>query len=83
MGINTRDDEGSAEAFVRAHHVPYPSFFDQDGSLLLQLAAGVPGRCACRSTIILDKQHRVAAAIYGPTTATTLEDIVRPLEREA
>ena len=34
-------------------------------------------------TVILDKQHRVAAAIYGPTTATTIEAIVKPLERES
>jgi thiol-disulfide isomerase/thioredoxin len=82
LGINTRDNEGNAAAFVRAEGVPYPSFADQDGRLVLQLQrvldiSGLP------VTVVLDRQHRVAAAIYGPTTAITIEEIVKPLEREA
>lgn len=81
LGINTRDNEGNAESFVRAHDIPYPSFSDQDGALVLRLGQVVPV-AAMPSTFILDKHHRIAAVIYGPTTAITLEDIVRPLERE-
>ena len=81
MGIDIRENESSAEAFIRRYDVPYPSFFDQDSSLLLRLqrVVPVPGQPV---TIILDKQHRVAASIYGPTTTITLKDIIRPLERE-
>lgn len=81
MGIDIRDNEGNAEAFIRSYHVPYPSFFTQDSSLLLglQRVTSVPSPPV---TIILDKQHRVAASIYGATTAITLRDIIRPLERE-
>lgn len=81
MGINTRDNEGSAEAFVRSQGIPYPSFSDQDGSLVLDLQHAV-NMSALPVTVVIDKQGRVAAAIYGPTTAITLKDIVRPLERE-
>lgn len=82
MGIDIRNDEGSAEAFIRRYDVPYPSFFDQDSSLLLQLqrVVPVPGQPV---TIILDKKHRVAASIYGSTTAITLQVIIKPLERES
>jgi|SRR6478735_2796345 len=82
IGINTRDDQSSAEAFVRAQKVPYPSFSNQSGSLLLELQRVVPVS-AMPETIILDKQHRVAAAIFGGTTAITVTEIVKPLEREA
>lgn len=81
MGINIRDNESDAESFVRTHGIPYPSFFDQAGDLRLQLQRVVPVSSQ-PETIILDKLGRVAAAIYGPTTAITLKDIVRPLERE-
>ncbi|MDX6298732.1 MAG: hypothetical protein QOI51_2589 [Nocardioidaceae bacterium] len=81
MGIDIRNDESSAESFTRTYHVPYPSFFDQDSSLLLRLQQVVPVP-AQPVTIILDKRHRVAASIYGTTTSTTLKDIIRPLERE-
>lgn len=82
IGINTRDNEGNAESFVRDHHIPYPSFSDQDGSLVLQLGQVYPV-AAIPSTFILDKQHRIAAVIYDATTAITIEDIVKPLERQA
>jgi len=82
FGINTRDNQANAEAFIRSQEVPYPSFADQDGSLVLEMQRVLP-MSALPITIILDKQHRVAAAIYGPTTALTIEAIVRPLERES
>jgi thiol-disulfide isomerase/thioredoxin len=80
LGINTRDDEGNAEAFVRAESVPYPSISDQDGHVVLALQKVTPV-AAMPQTLILDRQHRVAAVIYGPTTALTVEQIARPLER--
>jgi thiol-disulfide isomerase/thioredoxin len=82
LGINTRDNEGNAEAFVRAHAIPYQSLSDQDGSEVLEMQRVLP-MSALPVTVILDKQHRVAAAIYGPTTAITIEAIARPLERES
>ena len=80
-GIDTKDDAATAEAFVRNNEVPYPSFFDQDGSLVLDLQSVVNVQ-ARPSTVVLDKQGRVAASIAGTTTAITLKDIVQSLERE-
>lgn len=82
FGIDTKDDAATAEAFTRNNKVPYPSFFDQDGSLVLDLQ-GVVNVAARPSTVVLDKQGRVAAAIAGPTTAITLKDIVRELAKES
>jgi thiol-disulfide isomerase/thioredoxin len=82
FGINTRDNEGSAEAFEQSQRIPYPSFSDQDGSLVLQMQQVVNMR-SLPVTVVLDARGRVAAAVYGPTTATTIKDIVSPLERES
>jgi thiol-disulfide isomerase/thioredoxin len=82
LGINTRDDEGSARAFEAAQRVPYPSFADQDGSLVLKMQSVINMR-SLPMTVVLDKQGRVAAAVYGVTTATTIKDIVAPLEHES
>lgn len=82
LGINTRDDTSNAEAFVRAKQVPYPSLVDQDGSLVLDLSRVVP-MPGLPITLVLDKQHRVAATIYGPTTTITLTTLARSLERES
>jgi thiol-disulfide isomerase/thioredoxin len=82
MGIDIRDNESEAEAFISSNHVPYPSFFSQDSSLLLglQRIVSIPSPPV---TIILDKQHRVAASIYGSTTTITVREIVKSLERES
>lgn len=81
-GIDTKDDAATAQAFVRTNEVPYPSFFDQDGSLVLDLQSVVNVQ-ARPSTVVLDKHGRVAASIAGPTTAITLKDIVQSLEQES
>ncbi|GAA1392258.1 hypothetical protein GCM10009599_12850 [Luteococcus peritonei] len=71
IGINTRDlDPAPAKAFARSFKITFPHFFDPDGSLLLQLKA-IPPK-AIPSTLVLDKQGRIAARILGETTASTL-----------
>lgn len=71
LGINTRDlTTDPAQAFVRTFEVPYRSFFDPAGKLLLQLAALPPN--AIPSTVVLDAEGRVAARVTGATTTATL-----------
>lgn len=76
VGINTRDeDTAQALAFQRTFEVSYPSLVDSGGSLLLSLRGAVAPN-AIPTTLILDDQGRVAARITGPTTETTLVDLV-------
>lgn len=75
IGLNTRDlNRANAAAFVRTFEVDYPNIYDPQGQLLLQFTdlppSGIP------STLIIDKQGRVAARIVGVTTKITLVDIV-------
>lgn len=79
VGINIRDDREDALAFERSFSVPYPSIDDPGSETLL----GFPPPYNPRdtpSTIVLDREGRVAALIRGAlpskTTLTTLVDEV-------
>ena len=66
VGIDIKDDMSAAQAFARNKHVPYPSLFDQDGSLLLRFRGQAPQTPP--TTLILDRQGRVAARFLEPVT---------------
>jgi thiol-disulfide isomerase/thioredoxin/predicted small secreted protein len=76
IGINSRDsDPATAEAFTRAFGVTYPSIYDSDGKVLLQFAGNLP-LSTFPSTLIIDRQGRIAVRISGPITKTTLVDLI-------
>lgn len=76
FGINTRDDAaGAAEAFERGFGITYPSFRDPDGSLQLVFRETLPPK-AIPSTLILDRQGRVAARVIGGTTRATFVGLI-------
>ena len=59
VGIDVRDDRAAASDFVRDRKLTYPSIYDESGRTLLALK-NYP-RSTVPSTIVLDRQHRVAA----------------------
>lgn len=75
LGVNVRDEmRGAAEDFVRNLNVGYPSFYDPPGRTLLALR-GFP-RNVVPSTIVLDRQHRVAAIFLTALLDTHLQPVV-------
>ena len=80
LGLNTRDGLAAAQAFSRRFPTGYPSVQDQDGALTL--AFGNLGPAATPSTLILDRQGRVAARILGPVTQAQLRDVLRAIVDE-
>jgi len=71
VGIDVRDPAREvAQDFVRDRQLTYPSIYDPDGRVLLKLA-GYP-RNIIPSTIVLDKQHRVAAVYLRDLLASDL-----------
>lgn len=76
IGLNTRDfDQGPPIAFNRAHKITYPSIWDPTGSVLVSLSGTLPPK-AIPSTLVIDKEGRVAARIVGTVTETTLVDLI-------
>ena len=60
-------------AYLRSAGVTYPSLQDDGGAALVALQGKAS---ATPSTLVLDQQHRIAARVSGPTTATTLIGLV-------
>ena len=79
MGILTRDNLANAEVFARQLAVPYPNFIDD--SLLLGFRNTLPAN-AIPTTVVLDKQGRVAARISGPVTVGGLSNLIERLTAE-
>jgi thiol-disulfide isomerase/thioredoxin len=76
LGINSRDyDPAPAEAFVRAKGVTFPSIYDPKGEVLLAFAGTLP-LSTFPSTLVLDREGRVAARISGPISKITLVDLI-------
>ncbi|MBX3094659.1 MAG: TlpA family protein disulfide reductase [Cryobacterium sp.] len=74
LGINTWDEPDTALAFSRTYGVTYPSVMDAaSGTAQLAFAGNVPPS-ALPTTIVLDKQGRVAARILGQIKAKSILD---------
>ena len=81
LGIDVRDEPRTVpQDFVRDRRVTYPSIFDPSGRSLLALK-GYP-RNVVPSTIVLDRQHRVAAVFLTPLLDTDLRPVVQRLAAE-
>jgi thiol-disulfide isomerase/thioredoxin len=74
-GVNIRDEAPTAAAYERTFGVTYPSFYDRSGGVLLAMASFVPPQ-AVPTTIVLDKQGRVAARILGVADKSTLKSLI-------
>ncbi|HEX5115695.1 MAG TPA: TlpA disulfide reductase family protein [Pseudonocardiaceae bacterium] len=81
LGIDVRDQRSAALDFVHDNQISYPSIFDPAGRSLLALS-GYP-RAVVPSTIVLDRQHRVAAVYLERVTATLLLPEVQTLASKA
>lgn len=80
-GINVRDTAATAAAFERTFGTTYPSFNDSDGGILLALADHVPPR-AVPTTLVLDRQGKVAARVLGLAEKSTLKALISSALKE-
>lgn len=83
VGVNVRDQAGTAASFEKEFGVSYPSILDVDeGTAQLAFAGEVPP-AAVPTTIVLDQEGRVAARVLGQLTeASILESIIDSLLAE-
>lgn len=82
VGIDTRDSDAAARAFVENVGIAYPNLSDPDGVLLLAFKGDLNPN-AIPSTLVLDRQGRVAARVVGEVSEGTLRGLVEPLVAEA
>ncbi|MFD6324666.1 TlpA family protein disulfide reductase [Streptomyces sp. NPDC058442] len=78
VGINTRDSSaGSALAFEKDFGITYPSLYDPTGKLMLRFEKGTLNPQAIPSTLILDREGKIAARSL---TALSEERLLKMLE---
>lgn len=81
VGFDSRDNDAAAASFERTYGITYPSFRDTDGTLVLRFAGLVP-ISAVPSTVVIDRDYRIAARVIGPVSYTTLSDLVNTVAAE-
>ena len=83
VGVNVRDQAGTAASFEETYGVTYPSILDvNEGTAQLAFAGDVPP-AAVPTTIVLDQEGRIAARVLGQLTdASILESIIDGLLAE-
>jgi peroxiredoxin len=72
VGVNTRDQADTAVAFADEYGITYPSLIDVDTAQAKLAFAEVTPISATPTTLVLDKQGRVAARIIGPIDGTSI-----------
>lgn len=83
VGVNVYDQPAAAQAFARTFGVTYPSLMDAaDGTVRLAFA-GQAAPSATPTTLVLDREGRVAARFLGQiSSASNLDTVIRELIAE-
>ncbi|MBL1081650.1 TlpA family protein disulfide reductase [Streptomyces actinomycinicus] len=83
VGINTRDTSTTpALAFEKEHGVQYPSLYDPTGKLMLRFKKGTLNPQLIPSTLIVDRNGKVAARALEALDDTTLLKMLKPVLAE-
>lgn len=82
VGLDTRDSDASARTFIDRFGITYPNVVDPDGRLQLLFADSLPPQ-AIPSTIVIDRQGRVAARMLGAVSISELRGVIEPLLAES
>ncbi|MHA5051883.1 TlpA family protein disulfide reductase [Streptomyces sp. SD15] len=83
VGINTRDPStGAAKAFEKEQGVTYPSLYDPTGKLMLRFEKGTLNPQTIPSTLIIDRDGKVAARTLQALSEETLREMLDPILAE-
>lgn len=80
LGVDIRDDRARATSFDRSYHITYPSLYDESNLTALHFHGMPPN--ATPTTIVLDRQGRIAARHSGAILYTQLHELVGRAVRE-
>jgi len=78
VGVNVKDSRSAAASFMRAKGVSYPSLYDDDGTL----AATWPVPVTLPSTVVLDREGRIAARFRAAVSSDDLLPVVQRVSAE-
>lgn len=76
VGLNVRDNDAAARAFERRFRIPYPSVRSQDSGRVALAFGGRLTTNAVPTTVVVDREGRLAARVLGVVTAATLRALL-------
>ena len=83
VGINTRDAQvANARAFEKQYGVSFPSLYDPTGKLMLRYKKGTLNPQAIPSTLVLDRQGKIAARSLAALSEDKLRTMIDPVLAE-
>lgn len=82
VGLDTRDSDAAARAFIDRFQITYPNVIDRDGRLQLLFSDSLPPQ-AIPSTVVIDREGRVAGRLLGRASESTLRALIEPLVGES
>ncbi|SMF18310.1 TlpA disulfide reductase family protein [Streptomyces sp. Amel2xC10] len=83
VGINTADGEvTNARAFEKQQGVTYPSLYDPMGKLMLRFEKGTLNPQAIPSTLVIDREGRIAARSLAALSEDKLRKMIAPVLAE-
>ncbi|WP_427921865.1 TlpA family protein disulfide reductase [Streptomyces sp. cg40] len=83
VGLNTRDTSTEpAVAFEKKYAVPYPSLYDPTGKLMLRFKKGTLNPQAIPSTIVIDRDGKIAARALQALSEDKLREMLDPVIAE-
>ena len=83
VGVNVRDSAETANAFKRNFKVNYPTLIDANTGAAVLAFTGVVTPSAVPTTLVIDRQGRVAARILGLAEKATLKALIKAVIAEA
>ena len=81
IGVDLRDEQASAEAFIRNFRIGYPSLYDPNDLVALDFSGTVPP-AGIPTTLVMDRSGRVAARIIGPVSYNGLKALIKQVSAE-
>ncbi|MEU0057093.1 TlpA disulfide reductase family protein [Streptomyces sp. NPDC006334] len=83
VGINTRDAEvTNARSFETQQGVTYPSLYDPNGKLMLRFKRGTLNPQAIPSTLVIDREGKIAARSLAALSEEKLRGMISPVLAE-
>ncbi len=83
VGINTRDaQKSSAVAFEEDYEIEYPSLYDPAGKQILKFPQGSLSPQGIPSTLVVDREGKIAARFMGPVSDKRLHEMIDPVLAE-
>lgn len=83
VGVNVRDSADTAMSFNRNFKVTYPTLIDANTGDVVLAFTGIVTPSAVPTTLVIDRQGRVAARILGLAEKATLRALIKSVIAEA